>query len=444
MERGDSLWVTKAIAWALRQELDRFDSEEYAQRGPREFLEIISRHTDEIASIIKSEGEKPKPSPSYDTARALKIRRLALELFRYEQLLEHVDESGQSVAPWAVASMLSRFLAKVLGDSNSAQWHIIARAWREHNYAVSTILIPREVPFYILYAPRGGGVLFLANIAHEVGHVWYREKSMNSVVNRAILAAGGSSTPPTSLNTRYTDSTVIRRMWRDWVEEIACDMAGLVLTGPANAFSAFAHLSLSKEHPETPDDSHPSPMLRLRMMQHLVKEKLEGWRNSFYDVIPSKGQELIDHQVIELGSLWTGVEIDPIQQFFMEQLRGSRDAIWNAVIEAIGEDLIYTPDRVKAVQQYLVPRLVEALPPNEWTAVTPGEISDRWPVPELTDIVNAGWLLLLSDDFDTFRSRIGVSAEDEERKHDASSWLNALLLKGMELTDIQLSWQEVH
>ncbi len=84
----------------------------------------------------------------------------------------------------------------------------------------------------------------------------------------------------------------------------------------------------------------------------------------------------------------------------------------------------------------MVPLLIENVPAAELRTNS----DESCKIPDIADILNAGWYIKLAD-FDTFQSSLPDNISGDRSKSERH--LHRLLLKCMELAEIKRRWSEV-
>lgn len=270
-------------------------------------------------------------------------------------------------------------------------------------------------------------------LAHEVGHAMYARYKLADVLlplvqkdeehlgelARSIATAMPDDMAIGEVRIKALLSTAITRAVERWVKEIACDIIGYALLGPAFLMSALHFLPLWGPL----DDSTEYPPNRMRL--HLLFDLLDdsGIRYRRVRAFLKTWRDAVSFKKIEWGT--------PLDQLAGEAIMTVSPQISRVTLEQVKDrvGVFDYRDRVDHIHA-LVERMRQGIPPNEVVTAT-GPIPASFPC-----VMNAGWFSLL-DDLGAIRREHGWSEKEAKDK------MNAWVAKAVELREIQTRWQEV-
>lgn len=158
------------------------------------------------------------------------------------------------------------------------------------------------------------------SLHHEVGHDIEGDLGLRPVFLNSLAQQLGQNGVPES---RVS-------IWSDWAGEIVADLMGLLLAGPAYAYSLVNLLTRSPEDVTTYNigDAHPSDYIRIFMNTAFIKTLLEGDSTLVKDA---------DH----LDDLWTQLygDITQLGNHSVADLKGDFALVFKALIDTKFEAL---------------------------------------------------------------------------------------------------------
>jgi hypothetical protein len=220
---------------------------------------------------------------------------------------------------------------------------------------------------------------------------------------------------------------IIQSILLDWLEEIACDLIGYELAGPAFLFAAISFLpSLTPIDLESED--YPPVRLRLHLLFRLLDENLavsDSNREKVYkERFPGESGELLVGWEERTRNLPAG---HPLYDACIAAVTGAFEAIAAAVTDKLGRDMVFNvADHLTAIDG-LVQRLALGVPPDE---VDPGRPADP------ACILNSGWLAYFS---------LGPRIADyfNWELNEALLRIDDWIAKALELEEVLRRWQEL-
>jgi hypothetical protein len=134
-------------------------------------------------------------------------------------------------------------------------------------------------PLYIFSCIQQRGLLFLALLFHEFGHLLYarHKQELDDLVIELMRDIAESLVPSSQRNDRYAENQATRRQtivttWYSWTQELFCDAVGFVIGGPCyiEAFASYLSRMDSGDFYQLPQElvrsAHPVTWLRVRFL----------------------------------------------------------------------------------------------------------------------------------------------------------------------------------
>ncbi len=142
-----------------------------------------------------------------------------------------------------------------------------------------SILPVQVAPIYFMPSLEGRGLLYLALIFHEYGHLifaLYRDE-MRDLIEEFQQVIESGLQQLSGRNDYYSEqhsglSKAISERWFEWTHEFFCDAIGLHLGGAAylHAFSSYVHFLDPYDYVAEPNDlqksTHPLSWMRIRLL----------------------------------------------------------------------------------------------------------------------------------------------------------------------------------
>jgi hypothetical protein len=307
-----------------------------------------------------------------------------------------------------------------------------------------------EWPFMRLTVPSQalGMLPHFAIVGHELGHAIQDRIDLDaSLVDSAVgyaaldalLAAEGmKATTETDLE--------LDEVFSAWAREFTSDAVGLLIAGPAFFFALGGFFEISGGYGISP--SHPPSAMRRR----LVLARLRAGTPNHADVF-----ERITGLRIEEDTNSPNVPNLPADDVLYADLRikhGAETAAVCVALLSIAEDIanalydeaevvlrrdnplmLYTPDHLEADLSYYLEPLCDLIPAIE----RPGENAVE--AASLACNLNVGWAALLSR-LDRIRGSGGPVGRGDPDTPKMEK-LHELLLKGVELAEARMMWDEI-
>jgi hypothetical protein len=308
-------------------------------------------------------------------------------------------------------------------------------------------------------------------VAHELGHAVaaVRQEEVDAATREAVRVTREGGTPPAPVRPLYTQPTpprdrvedVVNTSWSEaglqvpergstrepeylahvaavqlqaqemagrWLEELFADSVATYLFGPAFVF-AFFEVLLPLDPLELASESHPATAARiLNMRATLDTEPLGGVVDQLPRGLSAKLGEMLNAARQALFEVpGDGLSQSTRKLFLLvgELVASVEGEVRTAAATTVGE-LAYTPDQFRRDKDAFVSDLVHRLVP-------PLTSPPAHPV-SLATIFNVGQLVAL-EHIDEFRAGEPLSTKWRE--------LDKLLLKAIELSEVQSTWSEV-
>jgi hypothetical protein len=271
-------------------------------------------------------------------------------------------------------------------------------------------------------------------VAHEAGHAMYAQHKLRDVLlplvriddkelgelARSIATAMPAGIAIGRVRIRASLSTAITRAVDRWVMEIACDIIGYALLGPAFLISALHFLPLWGSLDDSTDEYPPN-----RMRLHLLFELLDdsGIRYRRVRTFLRTWRDAVSFSKIDWGTPW--------DQLAGEAIMRASPQISHATLKQVKErvDVFDYRDHVEHIHA-LVERMRQGIPPNEEVTAA-GPVAASFPC-----VMIAGWFSLLQY-LDAIGRKYGWT--DKEANDKVNGWV----AKAVELREIQTRWREV-
>jgi hypothetical protein len=468
---------------ALHAHASRLETQQYASPGAYVVRGFVERSSKLLDEFLEGEATNPDLELLEPRERETRIHRACkLVPFLY-QVLGILSGAETNQTPAELVLPLRRSLRKILPRAE-----ILLRSGPDLNYSIDEIAaalkafqdayqeltgrsaddicrlfsettskaaVPEILPptLYMMSIPsvEANEVLLHAILAHEAGHGFYDQKKLADKVLPKVevpaeqikelartIALGQRgvdeqknktiSFPLQEIGLRDLLTRVVTGTISDWVAELACDVLGVMIFGPAYFF-AFIHLYSTLAMLDEASESHPPPRLRIRLMCSCLRHRFRISE--------------VDPRIAELIAKWEAVGRGDIKQGRVEfslALNSVSPQILTLIEEvvagAVPDTLAYSSSQFADDINDILPLLKENVPAAE---VVRHSHSGLEP-PEMAHLLNAGWVLLLAR-FQEFRenlpTQVGADALASQNQ------LNKLLLKSFELAEIKRRWTEV-
>jgi hypothetical protein len=257
--------------------------------GPGQGREYYIECDDRLAEIKKTVALTLASDRSTIQTLFNELRQLASWILLIER--SHLGEFS-----WPFADQLKDMAVALLSETNlrgdvvKPLIHVVAEAeGYQIQYETQTATVSSRHPFVVIAFQRSlkNHALFHCLFGHELGHTALQTSAAGSVLNSEVIAAFASTGPLSTtaeLNkwAKAPSGTDIADEYREsWLEELSCDLFGLVLFGPA--FLAAHRTYLSPLDPDPyyiyfSDPTHPSYAVRHKMLRRAME--LLGWHTT--------------------------------------------------------------------------------------------------------------------------------------------------------------------
>lgn len=284
-------------------------------------------------------------------------------------------------------------------------------------------------------------------LAHEIGHPLYRESDIEgkilpriSVSDQRIkdiyarLTASAESREQEDSQTElpfgelFFKNMVTRKVNTiipAWIEELASDMFGLLIFGPAYLLATI-HFASSIYLLNSTSESHPPTRFRLRILQDLMEKEFPSDKlgSNTCDFLRS-WDEIVRREVM-LEDLFEQLALEAIQEGdILDDLR-------EAVLNCLPTDRRYTLRQYEDEVPELVSLIDGMIPPAERL------VRDCYQSSTVPGILNAGWECFLGG-LTGFKKCLPNA--DSISSFDLALKYNEFLIKSMELNQIRESWK---
>ncbi|HYM74788.1 MAG TPA: hypothetical protein VE377_02325 [Candidatus Dormibacteraeota bacterium] len=441
-------------AHAVIEEVQRVENRVYASPGSRNLLSFVSDAAVKIDVLLENEKALTQTGLLTVSQIETRLHRITKLIPLLHWMLGFVEGSEVHRSPAQLIPTLRRYAQSILPDSE-----IVVRSKPELNYSIQDIAKPLAELFkgtpletscsklpdrlFMMSIPgvESGHILIHAVLSHELGHALYNKKEIAKELLPKIgfnenLVKGlvkmmfenqekqGNPTPELRIRKQVTQEITGRV--HGWIKELCSDAIGIRLFGPALFFAA-AHLLTSLRPLDKSSETHPPLRLRTKLMIRMLKElyTVERWHDELQAFV----------------RLWDEVSGEPIfstnpyDQIALETVNDAAlDLISAASDTATASLSCYTSSQFTRDIKVLAPLLLSYIPPGEV-----GPYGQCGTAEKLASIINSGWHVYLCD-FETFKQNLHPN--DARTRFSAATKLHELVLKALEISGIQVAWEE--
>lgn len=261
-----------------------------------------------------------------------------------DEILEDIRSNTQEVTQRC--TLLSVHLAlPILRASNADHLPLWIIGWMHMAHGETAILAPAFAdgatavwpgmgiwPIYFLPCMDRRGLLYLALLFHEFGHLLYARhrpemddliKDLQQTINRHLR-------PASQRNDRHAEEQARQRQiivetWYSWAQEFFCDAIGLIIGGPAFLYAFAGYLNRLNSDDFAPREenirgsSHPVTWLRVQLLAE--RARILGYYAAA-DYVEQRWQAIADGMGVR------------------EEYHGCYDATIGAALRATLEDMI--------------------------------------------------------------------------------------------------------
>ncbi len=444
----------------LRREVSRLGSVTYPGHhpGPEKWLDVVSGVLDTAVGYLATAAD---PTTSDDGASQYVTDAEMLGSAAYDWLRE-LDGADADQIPHQIVKPFQRWVDG-LGISNTiffradhvanyelARFHLDKSLYSVNNPAPSLIAALKAVewPFMRLTVPSQalGMLPHFAIVGHELGH---------AIQDNIVLPSGTLDLTPfhTTLDARLMKECIVRTIDTDlmaqevltsWAQEFKSDAVGLLVAGPAFFFALGGFFEIAGGgYGISP--SHPPSELRRQLVLARLRAGSPSHSDVFEEVTALRIEEdinsphverLPDHDTL-FSDLKTkyGTEHAAICVAMLTIAEPMGDALFTAAEVVLKRDsaaMLYAPNRLRAdLEDHLEP-LCALIPPIERRDGATVEATS------LAGSLNVGWAALLTR-LDRIKVDIAPNGDPDTPKMEK---LHELLLKGVELAEARMTWDE--
>lgn len=434
---------------AFEDHVVRLHRREYASKLPPTILDFLERVSSHVRRRLRRLLRDPEFTALSDSEAATEIGRyleLYQDMYQAACLVERVGAVDGLVELYMP---LRRILTRAVGEETdllllpipSVNYSLqpVGEGLRKVAEGVdvaSSTLSKLHGSIYAVGFPGLQSAHFVGQclVAHEAGHAMYAQHKLRDgllplvriddkelgELARSIETAMPAGMTIGRVRIRASLSTAITRAVERWVMEIACDIIGYALLGPAFLISALHFLPLWGPLDDSTDEYPPN-----RMRLHLLFELLDdsGIRYRRVRAFLRTWRDTVSFKKIEWGTPWDKLAGEAIMR--------ASPQISHATLEQVKErvGVFDYRDHVDDIHA-LVEGMRDGIPPNE-VITADGPITASLPC-----AMNAGWFSLF-DDLRAIRRRYGWTEREAKGK------INAWVAKAVELREIRTRWEEV-
>jgi hypothetical protein len=442
---------------SLESEISHLNGKIYPSKGPQILIDFVHKINKKIAVEVKNLYKQK------ELIEELTQEQIEIQFYRYSHLipflhllLHYLSGAESKDTPTALIRPLNRLVRKYLSEAE-----VIFVSGPEFNYSyidlasqIKTVfgkLFPDETNKFpnlllVISFPKieQRNTLLHCIIAHEIGHGIYKKlnfiedltkivytnidkNQINNVIHLycSSIHKNKKQAPlfPSELQIKDMITSQINEVIYNWTEEVASDLFAICILGPAYYFS-FIHFIISCQYIDNYSTTHPSPKLRIWLITKFLKNKNLNYLKNF------------DKNSFEFFSQWEKNTKPPYK---------SSNPIFNLIISGIISSFIQFSNLIlnKLTKFYdfdkelkniypLKERVINLIPPNEIIDKT-NKIGIN---SEISSIMNAGWATYISN-FDDFKKAVKEKIKDNTEKYEIKKKINELLLKALELSEIQ-------
>jgi len=427
-------------------------------RGPEKWLDVISGMLDTALGYLAVAGD-PATLDANASKRITDAEMLGSEAYK---LLRELDGADADQIPHQIVKPFQRWVDG-LGITNT----IFFRADHVANYELARFYLDRSLnnlddpapsltaallavkwPFMRLTVPSQalGMLPHFAIVGHELGHalqdkIQLPPGSVDFAPFQAALDARYAAEGMTkSRETMFAAQAILA----SWAQEFVSDAVGLLVAGPAFFFAlggffeiAGGGYGISPSHP-------PSELRRKLMLARLgsgspshcdVFERITGLKIEEDTNSPHVARLPDDDTLFASLKIKHSAEHSAVCVAMLhvaEQVAHVLFTEAEAVLNRDSPAMLYGADRLEADLDYHLKPLCELIPPIE------RRDGDKVEATALAGNLNVGWAALLTK-LDEIRAEGPPGGDPDTPKMEK---LHELLLKGVELAEARMTWDE--
>lgn len=434
---------------AFEDHIVRLHRREYASKLPPTILDFLEGVSIHVRGRLKRLLRDPEFTALSDSEAATEIGRylgLYQDMYQAASLVERVGGGDGLVELYMP---LRRILTRALGEETD----LLLLPIPSVNYSLQRVgeglrkvaegvdvgartLSKLRGSIYAVGFPGLQSAHFVGQclVAHEVGHAMYarykladellplvqKDEEGLGELARSIETAMPADMAIGKVRIKASLSAAITRAVEGWVMEIACDIVGYALLGPAFLISALHFLPLCGPLDDS-TDKYPPNRMRLHLLFGLLDDSGIPYRR--VRAFLKTWRDAVSFKKIEWGTPWDQLTGEAIMRVAPQISRVTLDKVKDRV------GLFDYRDHVDHIHR-LIERMRQGIPPNE--VVRPGgPVTASFPC-----VMNAGWFSLL-DDLGVIKRSYRWS--DKEAKGKVNDWV----AKAVELAEIRTRWEEV-
>lgn len=287
-------------------------------------------------------------------------------------------------------------------------------------------------------------------LAHEIGHPLYRKNKLRGKILPISIDDSSlddvykafkkeqentqdrvqTEIPFTEVQFKALVSRVVHEIMSQWIGEIAADLYGLMIFGPAYILSFF-YFSSAIERIDNASFSHPPPRLRCRNLLSFMKERMKDkYKLEYLKKFTRTAIDMLDvvsnKRAQNLGIVFE-VAVNSIQK--EEILQRICDGVQNS----LSKKEKYLPEQYKEEVDELVDLINAMVVPVETRQC------NEYRLASLPGILNAGWECFL-EGLTEYKEHL--PPDKKANSFQVALQFNRFLMKSIELNDVKRSWEE--
>lgn len=444
----------------LRGEVSRLRGVTYPghHRGPEKWLDVISGVLDTAAGYLVVAAD-PMTLDVDASQRITDAEELGSEAY---DLLRELDGADADQIPHQIVKPFQRwvdglgigntifFRADHVANYELARFHLDKSLYNVNDPAPSLIDALKAVdwPFMRLTVPSQalGMLPHFAIVGHELGHAIQDKIALPSgkVDSTPFDAALAARLKNEGLNRTTETNLKAQSVIASWAQEFKSDAVGLLVAGPAFFFALGGFFEIAGGgYGISP--SHPPSVLRRQLVLAGLRagspshseqfEAATGFRIEEDTNSPHVAHLPDDDTLFSMLKAKYGAEHAAICVALLTVAKPVGEALFaeaEVVLKRDSAAMVYGPDRLRAdLEDHLEP-LCAFIPPIEQRDGTTVEATS------LAGNLNVGWAALLTR-LDRIKVDVAPNGDPDTPKMEK---LHELLLKGVELAEARMTWDE--
>jgi hypothetical protein len=449
---------------ALRLAVSAFRAHAHSSPATIKVAAAIEAALDGLDAFLSSFSADPDTDLLTEEELEARIHFATRVLPYLHQILSLVDNADLASVPVELAAPLSVEIRKHLPKAD-----LVVVSATELNYSVVDLAPDiRSILSHLKASPPADfpEALYRASIpfveydqallhcmlAHEIGHPFYQTRRVHEQVlpieidedllrqlygqirldlERRVVDGQQLTIPFDELSFQSFVTARVNEMIPNWVEEIASDLFGLTVFGPAYLY-AFVYFVSSFQLLDDGSRTHPPARIRLRALFGLLDGLFPSGEQAALFSAPTYGfleaWRQIAMRPLSPGSLFEHVALDTIEK------QGVLDRLRTAITGSVDDEHVYTKTRYQEDLRKLLPLIDAHIPPVE-SIDKSGDQSGF----DTVSIFNAAWERLLGGLADL---RSALPEAQQSSDFEVRRSYNRFILKSLELSDVVRMWRQ--